>query len=177
MSKTIGSAALALVLLVSGTGGAISLAKPPDLPVDLRVEFDNEEPPPNTVTLGVDLFTGKLSLSFTVPWDWLPWKGMTSDARPNAACPPRETAARETQTVTTPKQAQARAMFAIAERCLRNGDLDKARTCYEETHLLAPETRFGRQAIERLAEIDSARSGSVGEGTAEEQEPRERKRR
>ena len=68
-------------------------------------------------------------------------------------------------------EAQARAMFKIAERCLKNGDLDKARTCYEETHLLAPETRYGRRAIQRLTDIDSARSGHVS-GAAEEQEPK-----
>jgi hypothetical protein len=67
---------------------------------------------------------------------------------------------------------QARAMFAIGERCRRLGDLDKARTCYEETHLLSPTSRYGRLAMQRLAEIDEGRGT-----TEEEQGPRPGKRR
>lgn len=177
MSKCLWSCCAALLILGSGLGATSSLAKPPDLPVDLGASFEDEDAM-GGITVGLDLFTGKLSLSFTLPWQvlqsWFP-DGMTgpntptsaSGGRTNAACPPREARVGEEECEpATLRLDQARAMFEIAERCRKKGDLDKARTCYEEAHLLAPETRVGRQAIERLADIDSSRTS---QGSAEPQ--------
>jgi hypothetical protein len=49
---------------------------------------------------------------------------------------------------------QVETMFEIAERCRRDGDMARARTCYQETHLLAPTSRFGRLAVERLRQLE-----------------------
>jgi hypothetical protein len=69
MSKCLWSAAL----IVLGSGPA-SLAKPPDLPVDLGVVFEEADPKAGIV-LDVDLVTGKLSLGLSLPWpalrEWL----------------------------------------------------------------------------------------------------------
>ncbi len=171
---------LALLLLGSAVSGSQSCAKPPDLPVDLGVDFDEAENK-QSFTVGYDPFTGKWSLSVSMPWallqSWLPESlgfavpaAPEANSRTNGACPPREAPVATVQEVP-PQLCQARTMFAIAERCLKNGDLDKARTCYEEAHLLAPQTRLGRQAIQRLADIDSARTATQQD--AEEQEPRQ----
>jgi hypothetical protein len=187
MSKYLWSACTALVFLGSGLGGTVSLAKPPDLPVDMRVDFGNEEPP-NSITLGVDLFSGKLSLNISLPWalghagksapagepgstisdsndvkqaTWVPDLGITLPSPNYIKHQPEQIPSQSAPTGDSPdaqKRMQARTMFKIAERCLHNGDLDMARTCYEETHLLAPETRLGRKAIQRLADIDRVRT-------------------
>ena len=179
MSKCLWSACVALSILGSGLRGASALAKPPDSPVDIDVE-GAEVDTPRGLTLDFDLFTGKLSLSLSLPWNvwqsWLP-EGLPNSKttefmnRHNAVCPPRECLVQNEPDRTTLQENQARTLFEIAERCLRNGDFDKARTCYEETHVLAPETPFGRQAIQRLVDIDNARINDVG-ASAEEQEPR-----
>jgi hypothetical protein len=156
--------------MASGPGGSRSLAKPPDLPVDLAVDLEEKEAP-GGLTLGFDLFTGKLSLNLTLPKDLgLPWmpgtKLPTPSGKPGAALPVRATTPDATREPVTLKQLQARVLFEIAERCLRRGDLDKARTCYEEVHLLAPETAAGWQAIQRLADIDNARASAPAGGAA-----------
>jgi Flp pilus assembly protein TadD len=135
-------------LHIYGGGISTSVAKPPDLPVELRIDFDDSEPqtapaaansaaansateakkddgPHGSFFLGLDFFSGK----FSFHWQTL-------------------------QKALTPRQQEARALFDIAERCQKNGDRDMARTCYEEAHLLAPQTDFGRLAIQRLSELD-----------------------
>lgn len=71
----------------------------------------------------------------------------------------------------TSNDLQARRLFEIAERCRAAGDDDKARTCYEEVHLLSPGSPEGRLAIDRLWELDRARLRTHADAdTAEEQD-------
>jgi hypothetical protein len=49
---------------------------------------------------------------------------------------------------------QAAELFKIAERFRRNGDYAPARALYQRVHLLAPTTRFGRLAIDRLSQVE-----------------------
>jgi hypothetical protein len=178
MSKRLWSACAIVLMLGSGWGGGTSLAQPPGPPVDAAADVDDLETS-GGITLSFDIFSCKLSLSFSLPWNLLQSRlpeGVAAPTRaeptgrPNAQRPPRAAFTDDGRDRNALQEAQARAMFAIAERCLRNGDIDKARTCYEETHLLAPESRCGREAIQRLAGIDSARTVVIG-GGAEEQEP------
>jgi hypothetical protein len=179
MSKWLWSACATAFILGSGWGESSILAQPPGPPVDAVADFDDVETS-GGITLSFDIFTGKLSLSFSLPWNFLhsrlPEGVSTPNApeptgRPKATYSPRAALLENGSDRVALQAAQARAMFEIAERCLKNGDLDKARTCYEETHLLAPETRYGRDAIQRLSAIDSARTSEVS-GGAEEQELR-----
>ena len=55
-----------------------------------------------------------------------------------------------------PRLMEARHLFEVAERCRRKGDVAKARTCYEEVHLMCPTSRYGRLAIDRLQELEQA---------------------
>ncbi len=164
MCKIARSACVALLVLGLGSLQSPSLAKPPDLPVDLGVDFELDASP-RTISLGYDLLSGQLLMSFSLPWSFtLPWQATPSD-QPQAAVGNADVAAPQAL-----RRQQARTLFATAERCFKNGDLDKARTCYEEAHLLAPETRVGRRAIQRLSEIDNMKTTPVA-GAAEEQEP------
>jgi hypothetical protein len=61
-------------------------------------------------------------------------------------------------------------MFLIAERCRRQGDLDMAANCYQETHLLCPDCVYGRKAIERLHALETRRVTETAPAEAEEQE-------
>src|SRR4051794_38207840 len=88
-----------LLILGSGLGGAAGLAKPPDLPIELGVEFEDTAAP-GAITLGFDLFTGKMSLNISLPWhlvqNWLP-EMLASPLQPghgrlNAMAPPRTAA-------------------------------------------------------------------------------------
>jgi hypothetical protein len=49
---------------------------------------------------------------------------------------------------------EAQRLFETGERCRRSGEYDKARTCFQQVHLLAPTTLHGRMAIVRLEEIE-----------------------
>jgi hypothetical protein len=104
MLKCLCSFGVALVLLGSGILGAASLAKPPDLPVDVGADFEEVEMS-GGVTLGFDLLTGKSSLSWLLPWDvlqsWLP-------ESPEAVEPK---APREERESSTLEQETARKLF------------------------------------------------------------------
>jgi hypothetical protein len=169
MLKCLWSACAALVIFGSGLGGSTSLAKPPDLPANLEVDFDvnkEESETEGNITLGVDLFSGNWSLSFSFPWNVL--SSWLADA-PKAVKTTKvrdKTKAGEQNPISL-EEMQARALFTIAESCLSKGDIDKARTCYEETHLTAPASACGRQAMQRLAELDGIRINALM-GNAEE---------
>ena len=64
-----------------------------------------------------------------------------------------------------PRLMEARHLYEVAERCRRKGDLAKARTCFEEVHLMCPTSEYGRRAIDRLRELEQ-----VSADTAEEQD-------
>lgn len=51
------------------------------------------------------------------------------------------------------KLAEARRLFRIGERCRRDGDLDMAVSCYQETELLYPDCVYARLAAERLRQL------------------------
>lgn len=184
--------------------GAVSLAKPPDLPINLEVECPDaqESPPQGSIHLDLDILGGKISLQIqtnepsvaeSVPClhtlapiviDAL-WRRLLAQAQGNqgetrpaqAREPARKLPGRQVPEFRNPADyaeiqlSQARAMFLIAERCRKKGDLDKARTCYQEAHLLSPQSKYGRQAILRLEEIDAACLPADDNGAAEEQEP------
>jgi hypothetical protein len=148
---------LAAALLILGSATPAGLAKPPDLPVDVSADFE-EVDMWGSVTLGFDPLTGKLSLSLSLPWralqDWLP--ECLAPVEPKVV-------SRERQSSTL---AQGHRLFEIAEHCLKQGDFEMARTCYEETHLLAPQTSYGRRSIQRLSDLDRLRIGdSAGRPT------------
>jgi hypothetical protein len=57
-------------------------------------------------------------------------------------------------TAADPRAQQARQAYEAAERARRAGDYVQARTSYQQVHLLAPTSRLGRLAIDRIIEIE-----------------------
>lgn len=63
------------------------------------------------------------------------------------------------------KEVRAIQLFKLAESCRGKGEFEKARTCYQQVHILAPTSRLGRLAMDRLSEVEERMRES-----AEEQE-------
>lgn len=153
-----------------------TMAKPPDLPVETRVRCQDALETTGEGLGGRDSELGSRDSVCPVrhgsAHDDSCCTPALSDRRSVAARPECETTDNDSERVQqacTPRQAQARTMFLIAERCRLNGDLEKARTCYEETHVLAPNSRYGKEAIQRLAEIEAARLAATKDFAAEEE--------
>lgn len=87
-----------------------------------------------------------------------------------AATTTRVTPVSATRAITTPprtpgelylsKLSQAQKMFHIAERCRRQGDMDKAYTCYHETIRLCPASDYAHWATQHIRQIDSLRNNN-----------------
>jgi hypothetical protein len=97
-------------------------------------------------------------------------------AAPSTSCPkarkPRSKPERLSHSDTAQdveKVLAARRLYQIGQRCLQAGDLDMATNCFEESHLLAPTSRYGLRAIDRLSEIEQLR-GTEETSDAEQQE-------
>jgi len=67
-------------------------------------------------------------------------------------------AAPEASTDDSTRQTQAKHLYLIGLRCLRLGDEDMARSCFQEAGCLAPRCRYGAQAQEQLQTLDSSRT-------------------
>lgn len=177
------SAAGVLACSLLGAAAPTSLAKPPDLPVDQSVTCpEGRERPHGSYGLRIDLANGEIRVEVeveTTPTTDVP-------AAVDAVCPcflpvlvdhVRRQLAQAQPAPGTPlpvqptadntdsREAQARRLFQIAERCRRNGDLEMARTCYEETHLISPASRCGQLAMQRLRDLERYQNG---DGAAEE---------
>lgn len=144
----------AAVCVATGVPASRTMAKPPDLPIDQRVrcpEIEEEAPAPQS-SCPVELGSRSAASQGREV-------GRTchQDAEGQGTC---------TRDQSNRPVSQARAWFYFAERCRQTGDVEQARTAYQETHLLSPESRLGRQAIRRLSEMDAEQSGAN-----EEQEP------
>lgn len=178
------SAAGVLAWSLLGATAPIGLTKPPDLPVDQSVTCpEGRERTNGSYELRIDLANGEIRVEVeatpTTPVADVP-------ATVDAVCPcflpvlvehVRRRLAQAQPAPGTPLPAapvakeadgraeQAKRMFQIAERCRRGGDLEMARTCYEETHLMSPTSRFGRLAMQRLRDLERHQDGN---GAAEE---------
>ena len=80
-----------------------------------------------------------------------------------AAPPPAAPMAQPPNAVAAPAAVDS---FQRAERLRLEGHLREARRGYEETHIIAPTSRVGKQAIQRLRDLERP-----GNDFAEEQEP------
>ncbi len=132
-------AAAALTGLLSAATSSVTFAKPPDLPVEQDYTCRGSEVP---VTLDV------VMPALLPPLLAVQMHGAETPAESEEA----------------QRAEAARHVFQVGERCRSQGNLDMARTCYEEAHLLSPTSRPGRLAIQRLHELEQDRGG------AEEQE-------
>ena len=133
MSKSCWSAAVLAALLGIGPA-SVSLAKPPDLPID-----QNHQCPDGREPVAPVPFTPE-ELSRLVE---------------EVVEAPVEAAA--------PRLAEVRQLFEVAERCRLKGEFVEARTYYQEVHLMSPTSRYGRLAMDRLREVEQAEMADTAE--------------
>lgn len=158
------------ILLGPLCGGAV-WAKPADLPVPSQPECKDgkEDADKGGPSITVDLLTGRITVE----------SNPTLEPAPaiDAVCPAFLSALVD-QLVTQignalaqPRQAPtieeriANQLYRDAEACARHGQLEKARMLLQQTHLLAPTSRAGQKAIERLQEIEERLRDSAEEST------------
>lgn len=155
---------LAVVLGVSS--GPSAWAKPSDLPADNKIECTEcgEETHRGSITIGLDLFTGRVNvdvkINATVPPPPMAIDSVTPmlveqllrEVSGYLASGP--TGSTDKPAVAQDRKRQAQHLFQIAERCYRTGDFEKARTCYQQVHLLTPTSQLGRSAIDRLSQVE-----------------------
>jgi hypothetical protein len=157
--------AAALAGLLGAMAGPGSAAKPPDLPVDQIHRCPEGRDGPGSIEL-IDAI--RLALEIGAGQGETP---ITVDAILPVLVPPLLTEVFQPQPANPTQPAnryqEARHIFEIGERCRRQGDLDKARTCYEEAHLLSPTSHYGRLAMQRLHEMEQSQRGS----SEEQEEP------
>jgi hypothetical protein len=133
---------MVLAVAAAMTPGAICLAKPPDLPADITQHCPTGR-------------EGEHAQGFSARPQRQADRQQVQRGREHIVARPAWP--QEEQAPLTPREIQARHLFDIAEHCRRLGDVAKARTCYEETHLLCPDSAWGRSAIDRLRALDRAR--------------------
>jgi hypothetical protein len=151
------AAPVALAVAISSVAGA----KPPDLPALSR---EAVAPLAGNHPLEIVDQEGESKQMTTEPLTAMPREVE------QIAVMPTESEMTRTLTVspTDPRRAGARKLYRIGERCRREGDLDMAVNCYYETHLLSPNSTYGRKAQERLKEIQTRRATDPGDAEGQE---------
>lgn len=148
MSKCLLCAGAALLL--AGWAVSAGAAKPPDLPVKYTDNF-------------------------------APVGGATSDdacpSTPDTPCPeqgarlagpfPTDAASASDTSADIAQLLSARRLYRVGRRCLRQGDLDMASSCFHEVQLLAPASRYSQLALDQLNEINEQRTASEEEESIE----------
>jgi hypothetical protein len=66
---------------------------------------------------------------------------------------------------------ESQRMYRLGEHYQAAGHLEKALACYQDSHLICPACRHGRQAFERMVELQAQMMRQQRKGGAEEQEP------
>lgn len=174
MSKRLWSATLALGMGWVAASGPVSSAKPPDLPVFPQVTCPegritesgsgHDTAPQANVELIPDLswaqavVPGLAIHTAQAVWLWPAAGSHDTDAVPQKV---------ERQRLVE-RYRQAQRIFALGMEYQQRGALNKARTCFQEAHLLSPDTRFGRMAMQRLNDLES--QSRTGDGTEDSEE-------
>lgn len=65
----------------------------------------------------------------------------------------------------SPEEKAAQEAYRRAEECARTGQLEQARLLFQQTHLLAPLSKVGRQAIDRIQQIEERLRDAAEEST------------
>jgi len=173
MSKRIWGACLALTMGWVSASGPRSEAKPPDLPVTPDVECVDGRVPSGAVTEHGNA-TGAPSSEVAgsgviADLSWLEALLAQGESAATEATPP-QSASDSDREQQIDRYRQAQRIYGLGIEYQQTGNLMKARTCFQEAHLLSPETRYGRLAIERLDYLEKNLSTATG-GVEEADEP------
>jgi hypothetical protein len=170
MSKRLWGAALALGMGWTAASAPIGTAKPPDLPVHPQVtcpegRVTDFTPPAATPNVPSEPIPDLSWVEAVVP-------GLAVHTAQAVGFWPRGSVdsvpAKLDRQQIVERFRQAQRIYLLGMQYQQQGAVSKARTCFQEAHLLSPDTRFGRMAMERLHELES-RSALTGAEEAEEQ--------
>jgi hypothetical protein len=152
-------------------GAGAAWAKPADLPVPSQPECvdGTDDPVQGSLSITFDLLTGRFSVEVTAKTE--------PPATIDAVCPAflpalfeqlvtqASNALAQSYRAPTTEEKLANQLFRDAENCARQGQLEKARLYFQQTHLLAPTSKLGRQAIDRLQQIEERMRDAAEEST------------
>ena len=143
---------------------SLGWTKPADLPVDIKVDFQETLPQPQRVELSADDSLAQFAAGkgFDDQSDRIKITSL-NPAISGAEARPTNNAG------TGASHAPPSTLFERAEQYRRQGDLKKAKVAYQELHIIAPTSAEGRTAMERLRQIENPPRSS--NEFAEEQEP------
>jgi hypothetical protein len=181
MSKRVWGAALALGMGWVAASGPVSLAKPPDLPVHPQVTCPDGRVTPGTTGDHSEAAAPERTVEAIPDLTWLNMmvpEMVTRTLRAGGLLPAAAgTAAVEALSPLKvdreqhiERYRQARRIFLLGMEYEQKGDVSKARVCFQEAHLLSPETRYGRMAMERLSRLENQVRDGRGAEEAEERE-------
>ncbi len=122
-------------------------AKPADLPVPSQPECvgGKDEPEHGSLSITLDILTGRISVEIRPATEPLPAIDAVSPTFLPALL---ERLLTQAGNALTPRPATAQEkladqLFRDAEQCARQGEFQKARLFYQQTHLLAPTSKIG----------------------------------
>jgi hypothetical protein len=140
--------------------GAVGAAKPPDLPVqnDVRCQRECEAPKggesePEALPLWLDLWCPCV-MPYLVERVCEQLRGTGAPGVPKQVDAEPQEPTFGPDSAATAKEAQR--LYELAERCVRDGKLDKARALLRQAHMVNPICRFGRRAIDRLQQLEGS---------------------
>jgi hypothetical protein len=156
-------------LLLGSLCGGVAYAKPADLPVPSQPECidGTDDPAQGSLSITLDLLTGRIAVELKAKPE--------PSAAIDAVCPSLLPALFEhlvaqagnalTRPAKTVEERMAEQLFHDGEIFARRGQLEKARLLFQQAHLLAPTSKLGRQAIDRLQKIEERMRDSAEEST------------
>ncbi|MFO0968083.1 MAG: hypothetical protein U0793_21210 [Gemmataceae bacterium] len=177
MSKRIRAACLALALGWIGGQQPRSEARPPDLPQNPQVNCPEgrviEEGAVPAVVVEVAQAVGDAPAVPDLTWldallPHLVTKAAQDAVTPQPAASVETARSPSNREVQLDRYRQAQRILGLGIAYEQRGLFSKARTCYQETHLLSPETRYGRQAMERLTALEQRSRERDGSEEADE---------
>jgi hypothetical protein len=158
-------------LLLGPLCGGVAWAKPADLPVPSQPECvdGTDDPVQGSLSITLDLLTGRIAVELKPKTE--------PPATIDAVCPAllpalfaqlvaqAGNALAQPFRAATAEEKLANQLFRDGERCERQGLLEKARLLFQQAHLLAPTSKLGRQAIDRLQQIEERMRDAAEEST------------
>jgi hypothetical protein len=146
------------ILLGIACGAGAAWAKPADLPVPSQPECAGvtDDPVHGSLSITLDLLTGRIAVEVMAKSD----QPAAIDAVSPAFLPAlldqilAQAGNALARRAPTPEEKLANQLFRDGENCERLGQLEQARLCFQQAHLLAPTSKLGRKAIDRLQQIE-----------------------
>jgi hypothetical protein len=155
-------------MLLGPLCGSVVWAKPADLPVPSQPECvgGKVDPEHGSLSITLDFLTGRIAVEIMPKIEQPPAIDAVSPTFLPALFEQLLTqAGNALARPATAQEKLASQLFRDAEQCARQGQFQKARLFYQQTHLLAPTSKIGQRAIDRLQQIEERMRDTTEEST------------